>query len=257
MPELAEIKIMSEYVNSQDFTFTEIFYSDSAIKRKLTVPQIEKIGPFKIYSESRGKELRLFFKGEKEVKMVHFSMGMSGEWAWTREFLPKHTHIAFKSGEEWLCLVDVRRFAKWKASSEWSSNRGPCPLHEYSDFIKNIENNLKKSAFKKSIAEVLMDQRYFNGIGNYLRAEILFKANQNPFTCASEALLKNPKILSLCKQLPYEAYLLGGGQLKDWSNPFQISANNFSEWIQCYGISDNSIIDSNGRRLWYWSSQIN
>jgi hypothetical protein len=44
MPELAEIKIMSEYVNSQDFTFTEIFYSDSAIKRKLTIPQIENIG---------------------------------------------------------------------------------------------------------------------------------------------------------------------------------------------------------------------
>jgi endonuclease VIII-like 1 len=101
-----------------------------------------------------------------------------------------------------------------------------------------------------------MDQRYFNGIGNYLRAEILHRAEQDPFQEASEAILSNLKILELCRTLPIAAYYIGGGQLKDWHNPFAVPADGFSGWIQCYGKSDTAIVDKNGRTLWYWQSQI-
>ena len=37
--------------------------------------------------------------------------------------------------------------------------------------------NLEKSVFNKPICEVLLNQKYFNGIGNYLRAEILYRYN--------------------------------------------------------------------------------
>ena len=39
----------------------------------------------------------------------------------------------------------------------------------------NILNNLDKNAFDQPICEVLLNQKYFNGIGNYLRAEILYR----------------------------------------------------------------------------------
>ena len=35
--------------------------------------------------------------------------------------------------------------------------------------------NLDASAFNKPICEALLNQKYFNGIGNYLRAEVLYR----------------------------------------------------------------------------------
>ena len=67
------------------------------------------------------------------------------------------------------------RFGKWKVSDSFSSNRGPDPVREYELFRKNILTNLHSKTFKKPICEVLNDQMYFNGIGNYLRAEILYR----------------------------------------------------------------------------------
>ena len=42
--------------------------------------------------------------------------------------------------------------------------------------------------FNKAICEVMLEQRYFNGIGNYLRAEILHRASVHPFTPARTAI---------------------------------------------------------------------
>ena len=101
-----------------------------------------------------------------------------------------------------------------------------------------------------------MNQLYFNGIGNYLRAEIMYRASQDPFEEARIALTKNPKLLELCETVPFEAYLIGGGQLKDWKNPFDIPENGFSDWLTCYGKSECSLIDANGRKLWYFKKQL-
>lgn len=189
---------------------------------------------------------------------ISFAMGMSGHWRITDlgEAPPNHTHLIFNSiGHGSLCLVDVRRFARWKVVDSWSSNRGPCPVREFIDFKHHVLQNLHKKEFDKPIHLVLMNQKYFNGIGNYLRAEILFHAGQDPFMEARTAISTNPSIIELCNQLPKEAYVLGGGQLKDWENPFEIPAGGFNEWMQCYGRA-NRIVDKNGRTLWYHDSQL-
>lgn len=40
----------------------------------------------------------------------------------------------------------------------------------------NVLRNLSDKAFDRPICEALLDQRFFNGIGNYLRAEILYRS---------------------------------------------------------------------------------
>lgn len=45
-----------------------------------------------------------------------------------------------------------------------------CPSRE------NVLRNLSDKAFDRPICEALLDQRFFNGIGNYLRAEILYRS---------------------------------------------------------------------------------
>jgi endonuclease VIII-like 1 len=263
MPELAEIKIMADYINevSKDKHYTSISFSESAWDRNLGIVQPSDLQIFSMSAESRGKELMLrLIQGEETFMKISFSMGMSGNWLLVPATVapPKHTHLKFNAiGGDSLCLVDVRRFARWKISQSWSVSRGPCPFHEFDAFKQNIEANLHRREFDKPIHLVLMNQKYFNGIGNYLRAEILFRAAQDPFIDARTALTLNPSILELCKQLPTEAYILGGGQLKDWDNPFDLPANNFSDWIQCYGKPDaSSIVDNNGRKLWYHKLQV-
>jgi len=261
MPELAEIKIMADYINevSKDKNYTSISFSESAWDRSLGIVQPSDLQIFSISAESRGKELMLsLIQGEDAFMKISFSMGMSGHWFLVpdKETPPKHTHLKFNAiGRDSLCLVDVRRFAKWKRVDVWSQNRGPCPVKEFEDFKQNIQDNLSKKEFDKPIHLVLMNQKYFNGIGNYLRAEILFHAAQDPFVDARTALTMNPSILELCNQLPKEAYILGGGQLKDWENPFEVPENGFADWIQCYGCSEH-IVDASGRTFWYHKSQL-
>ncbi len=75
-----------------------------------------------------------------------------------------------------LSFVDFRRFGHWEVNTDWGSDRGPCPILDYENFRQNVITNLEDSTFKnKAICEVLLNQRYFNGIGNYLRAEILHR----------------------------------------------------------------------------------
>ena len=259
MPELAEIKIMADFINSacEKKDFTSIAFSESAMSRRLGIVQPTDLQIFSITAESRGKELILsLIQGGQVFMKIGCSMGMSGHWALChRDHMPKHTHMKFSSIDNHsLCLVDTRRFAKWKVVEDWSTNRGPCPVKEYSEFKHNILQNLDKKEFNKPIHLVLMNQKYFNGIGNYLRAEILFQAAQDPFKEARIALLANPAIMELCERLPNEAYILGGGQLKDWENPFSVPAGGFDEWMQCYGKAQ-WFTDKNGRRMWYHESQ--
>lgn len=260
MPELAEIKIMADFINSacENKDFTTIAFSESAMDRKLGIVQPTDLQIFSIKAESRGKELMLYLiQGDSTPMKISCSMGMSGHWVMChRDQTPKHTHLKFNTFNNLnLCLVDTRRFARWKVVDDWAQNRGPCPVNEFKEFKKNILANLEKREFTKPIHLVLMNQQYFNGIGNYLRAEILFRAAQDPFTDARTAITENSSILDLCSQLPKEAYILGGGQLKDWDNPFAVPAGGFNEWIQCYGRSQ-WFNDKNGRRMWYHESQL-
>lgn len=256
MPELAEIKIMADHINQVCLgkDFTSIAVSQSAATRKLGVEQPADLQIFTITAKARGKELMLTLNAGAQCSIkISCSMGMSGFWHFGKPSdRPKHAHLVFGTlfGQENLCLVDVRRFAKWRITEDWSPNRGPCPLSQFEEFKTHLFENLHRAEFKKPIHRVLMNQKYFSGIGNYLRAEICYKAGQNPFQDAKTAIETNPKLLELCHQLPTEAYLLGGGQLKDWKNPFEIPVGGFDEWMQCYGKMEN-FIDKTGRRFWF------
>lgn len=61
-------------------------------------------------------------------------------------------------------------------------------MFDYQNFRTNVLQNLEKRDFNKPICEALLNQKYFNGIGNYLRAEILDRACVYPFARARDVL---------------------------------------------------------------------
>jgi endonuclease VIII-like 1 len=133
----------------------------------------------------------------------------------------------------------------WKVGS-WGADRGPDPITEHAKFAKNVLKNLSKKPFEGEICELLLDQKYFNGmcpcfthlfssiylrantlvaslvlgIGNYLRAEVMYRAGISPFSVAhdvfkntsrnldfnsvNEASDKGLIVLYLCKKIPEE-----------------------------------------------------
>jgi endonuclease VIII-like 1 len=131
-----------------------------------------------------------------------------------------------------LAYCDPLRFGSWAAADFDVLKRSPDPTTEFEAFRRNILINLRKSAFDKPICEVLLQQQYFNGIGNYLRAEILHRAGVEPFTTARDSLLQcftdeelsmhtlqaadstgkhkpNSNLLSLCRDVPLEVVNMG------------------------------------------------
>lgn len=256
MPELAEVRLTSDYVNSKSegIFFQEIRKNPNHKWRDVKLP----FNIFWIKSSSRGKEMVLYLHDAFSDRKIplRMTMGMGGHFQISKKGNePKHAHLNFLgTGDEVLSFVDVRRFGKWHIGQEWSPERGPDPTTEFSDFVENINSSIRKKFFDRPIYVALMDQRYFNGIGNYLRAEILYRIpSLDPLrTSARIAIEENPKILDLCRDLPLIAYRLGGGQLKDWKNPFLMESKSFTDFILCYGNKKMSRIeDPNGRVFWY------
>ena len=266
MPELAEVRLTADYVNAA--SHLKVF---EKIEKNPVHKGLEFEAPFErfeISAESRGKEFVLYLHNcsSTEEFPIRMTMGMSGHFRFTRTGEEKkHSHLMFKTVDGFtLSFVDVRRFGKWKPGFSWSNNRGPDPTREFDAFVHNIGSNLEHKTFTYPIGEVLMNQHFFNGIGNYLRAEILYRANQNPFQPAKEAILENGKeILSLCKEIPEWAYVKGGGSIKDWKNPFtsDTEPGKRSSFFLCYGKkSMMRVRDGSGRTLWFdpkWQEYIN
>jgi endonuclease VIII-like 1 len=266
MPELAEVKIMSDFINSmvaQDPFFESM--EKSPVSKVKTEDNPFEGGVFTMHAKSRGKELLLHMEmigGDIDgavTKNLLMGMGMSGSWIYMRNDSPnlekalKHGHLRFRTTKgNWLIMYDIRRFAKWKWTDGWNKGRGPCPLTEFNDFQLNLLTRWKKDkAFGKGLNEILMNQSYFNGVGNYLRAEILYRLDIDPFQPINQISLNMlHELIKITHECVSEAYILGGGQLRDWKNPVGVDAKNFDEWVQCYG-KLASCTDKTGRRFWY------
>jgi len=263
MPEGPEIHMAKRFINqvaNRHKFGGKIVKSDVSTKN----PEVEfEASLYKIHAEARGKELKVFLS-DSSAKKTHilFRFGMSGSFKLTSvEDLPKHAHLRFftvdEKPEQVLSFVDYRRFGRWEIEGDWGKDRGPDPLYDYHNFRQNILDNLGASAFNKPICETMLDQKYFNGIGNYLRAEILFRANVKPFSESREILesldktcedQSDPDILLLCNIVTLEVMKLDKGKNYD---P-QESDQSFSSWLQCYYVDGmNNLKDHNGRTIWF------
>ncbi|NXY50989.1 NEIL1 Endonuclease, partial [Ceuthmochares aereus] len=140
---------------------------------------------------------------------------------------------------------------------------------------ENVLKNLDDKAFDKPICEALLNQKFFNGIGNYLRAEILHRLKIPPFekartvlealkdqeqarrkknaslTLSKKLKLKrdNPDLLELCHTVPMEVIAME----KNFLEPDHLdNYAAFKNWLQCYMVPGmNSLRDRNGRTIWF------
>ncbi|KAM6308902.1 endonuclease 8-like 1 [Aegotheles albertisi] len=279
MPEGPELHLAGRYINE---ACGGLVFSGgverSAVGRGPEVPFSSQA--YRISATARGKELRLRLEplGPGPPQHLVFRFGMSGSFRLCPAAqLPRHAHLRFLTRESpprALCFVDVRRFGSWRLGDAWQEGRGPCVLSEYQAFRENVLKNLEDRAFNKPICEALLNQKFFNGIGNYLRAEILYRSKIPPFEKARivlEALkdqerarkknssltlskklklmLENPDLLELCHSVPMEV-IAAEKQLLEPDHSDNYAA--FKNWLQCYLVPGmSSLRDRSGRTIWF------
>ena len=276
MPEGPEIHMAARFINrvSALHSFTgKVVKSEVSTKN----PDVDfEALSYTISAEARGKELKVYLEDNKKKSncaRVLFRFGMSGCFQLTpASDLPKHAHLRFftpaKVGLA-LSFVDYRRFGRWEVEGEWGVDRGPDPINEYAAFRDNILANLEKPEFKKPICQVMLNQKYFNGVGNYLRAEVLFRLAVPPFSPAHEVLVplveqtvkkeEGPDLLQLCNQLMREVLDLPDYLNDDLSQEGSSRKGDdedtyapFSAWLQCYSKEGmKNLRDNNGRTIWF------
>ncbi|GAB0193977.1 endonuclease 8-like 1 [Grus japonensis] len=280
MPECPELHLAARYIN--EACGGVVFAGGverSAVGRGPEVPFSSEA--YRISAASRGKELRLRLAplGPGASQDLVFRFGMSGSFRLhPAAQLPRHAHLRFLTRENpprALCFVDVRRFGSWRLGDAWQPGRGPCVLSEYQAFRENVLKNLDDKAFDKPICEALLNQKFFNGIGNYLRAEILYRLKIPPFekartvlealkeqeqarrkknpslTLSKKLKLKreNPDLLELCHTVPMEV-ITAEKKLFDPDDSDNYAA--FKNWLQCYLVPGmSSLRDRNGRTIWF------
>ena len=251
MPELAEVKIMSDYINMnvEGKTFKKFYH----VERGNNPKDSNLIENFNVISDSNGKELILKVYHDDTCLQFSVFMGMSGNWKWveTKDWnYTRFVRMRLDSTDgHSLLLYGSYMGPKYRLGGFTGVKRGPDPTKSFQEFKSNILNNLDKKIFDKPICEALLDQKYFNGIGNYLRSTILYYIDVNPFLDARTVIKNNSEILDLCKDIPLKAIELNGGQLSDWKNPFDTDYQSFIDWV--FYQKGISCKDKTGRTFWY------
>lgn len=276
MPELPELHGMSQVINSH--AAGRIFFKckTSSVTK---LPRVKPPrGKFVITAQSRGKELMMSLMPVPQTRnmasavYILCNMGMTGffEAVFSHNSRHKHAHLSFYATDgSVLSFVDQRRFGTWRsmAAFVWPEDRGPDPVKEYVAFRLGVVAALAarpRSFDKKPICQVLHDQSLFNGIGNYLRAEILHRAGIPPFTCAKDVLMllppEQPKhecdLLTYCRGVPEEVINMHlskyQGSSASASADTEPEHGRWKKWLRVYGHKDASwAVDKEGRRIWF------
>jgi DNA-formamidopyrimidine glycosylase len=156
---------------------------------------------------TRGKFMwwRLQVPGDPEYWFMHCSYGMSGAWQ-TKP--TKHTAFVVEYGtnkitrdSQNLYFNDARHFGTIKFVRGGAAHRkkleslGPCILGGQVTPEIFAEKMLRKPALP--ICEAMMDQAGVSGIGNYLRAEILYDCGVDPWRNVTE--ITSAEYVKLCE----------------------------------------------------------
>jgi formamidopyrimidine-DNA glycosylase len=191
--------------------------------------EIVKDLPLRIESvDVKGKFMWLTLKGQDKTWYMWCTYGMSGQWSRTAD---KHAAFIFEyndSGglitrdQQKLFFNDQRRFGTIKFVSDVNAHEkklaslGPDILEDPPLAPELFAERILKKPMR-TISEALMDQSCVAGVGNYLKAEILYRSGVSPHRNVTE--LSADEIVELWAETisaSREAYLDHGASIRTY-----------------------------------------
>jgi formamidopyrimidine-DNA glycosylase len=183
-----------------------------------------------------GKKIIFTLMGQEFPLMVS-SLGLEGHWIILEDFddAKKYPHVSFIFSlrqEEtkdviFLIYADSRHFGLLSIAEDSEAYHflmkdvGPSWLQEtinFMDFYSTIHN--KRFNADKKIVDFLVEQKYYSGIGNYMRSEILYLAKVSPHrTLNSISTVEARRIYDSIQVVINEALKSGGHTLHSYFTP--------------------------------------
>jgi len=266
MPEGPEVKRNTDFLNRE--------LTGGMIETlKIISGRYEKHGPFKDYDEMKKRTLIvsevcckgkfMYFKFQDGTSLW-CTLGMSAVW---QKKKTKHSRFYIKTtyGNE-VYFNDIRNFGTLKyvitkkELSDKLKTLGPDVLNAYVDSELFKERLGRKP--KWTIAKALMNQSVVSGIGNYLKAEILYAAKVSPHRlCNDLTKLEIEAIAQESFNITRASYSSGGATIstyRDENNEKGLYSRRFMVYNHKTDPSGNKVIKetTTDKRSTYWVPEI-
>ena len=255
MPELPEVEVVKKSLERtvKNLSVKSMKINDGNLRYKVKKHEINKIKGLKILKIRRRSKYLLIFFSQDLIMLVHF--GMTGKFLIIDkkekqlktsfyyeidENIEKYNKVIFflKGGLR-LAYNDVRKFGFIKIiplkridNNQHLKILGVEPLDEnfnYTYFKDYIVNR------KKTVKDLLMDQKFISGLGNIYVNEILFICRIRPTKKIKS--LKYKEIIKLVKNIKKvlkKAINFGGSSIKNFSDG-KGKKGNFQQHFSVYG----------------------
>ena len=171
------------------------------------------------------------------------TFGMSGQWGFDAG---KHPCFAFWFGEDppdvahMVYFNDPRHFGTIKFTNSKKELDKKLDELGWDPLAMPLDKNLKWLTFqlaksKKPIAEVLMDQSLFTGVGNYIRAEALYACKLSPWRPANQLSKDEVELLGKAiVDVMQESYQQQGATIHTYKTVYG-EEGKYSTFFKVYG----------------------
>lgn len=254
MPEVAEVKRYVDQLNEKykGHNLSGInFIGGRFLKEELP---IIKLPLTNVQFNCKGKFIYWSFD-----QPIYFfiTLGMTGGFGNKN----KHSGIEFSFNEEKIYFNDIRHFGTFKVANRNDLNKklnslGWDPL-QYPVIPKNIYQKIFKKK-DKTIAEVLLDQKIFCGVGNYIRSEVLYRSKIHPLKIVKD--LKEFELEKMCDEIiavSKLAYGAGGNTFSTYKDiygnegSFGLELQVYQQKIDPLGNAVNKLTAPDGRSVYF------
>lgn len=189
MPEGPECKILSEGLDAclkgKCITGLRVVSGRYTRKPLAGLEKFQKSLPAEVKQvKCRGKFIWFKLLTSPDETFIFNTLGMTG--GWTRHATPA-TRIELDYDDGTLYFNDQRNFGTLKVNMTWDDLLSKLHKDLGDDLLTNPEcipralRTLQLARCKsKTLPEVLMNQKNFPGVGNYVKAEVLYRARLSP-----------------------------------------------------------------------------
>lgn len=167
------------------------------------------------------------------------TLGMTGSWGAVKE---KHSAIRLKLDEGEIFFSDPRHFGTVKFAYgtnilQDKLNTIGMDLLDAGLTKKDVSEEFQKKiqGSNATIVELLMNQKVFSGVGNYIKAETLYRSKVSPWRQGKS--LSKEECLALVKNatdILVDSYKVGGATIATYKN-FEGEVGHYSGKLMVYG----------------------
>lgn len=207
MPEGPEVRVITDQL--QRYLGQEVIYISGVGGRYKDLSKIE-LNQKILNIGCKGKFI--YWKLEKDI--IFNTLGMSGSWGVKN----KHSCILVKTNSDEVYFNDIRHFGTLTIGTAEDLSKKLSGLH--GDLLSGeVPGWPLLTVSKRTLPEILMDQGIFAGVGNYIKAEGLYRAGISPHRFGKDLSEDEwKKLIGEIAKVMRESYNAGGASFRTYES---------------------------------------